>query len=254
MMTSSNDDKTGARSDGGPAAVTVRALTVRKGKKEVLHGIDLKLRPGSITGLFGPSGCGKTTLMRSIVGVQKIHSGTITVLGAQPGAKALRSEVGYVTQAAAVYRDLTLEQNVRYFARLYGAGAERVRETIEAAGLTEQTEQKVQSMSGGQASRASLACALVADPKFLVLDEPTVGLDPVTREELWGHFRGVAERGTTILVSSHVMDEAGHCDRLVLMRHGVILQDTDPAELLEATGTSTYDQAFLSVITEGVAA
>lgn len=231
--------------------VVVKDLVVRKGRSAVLRGLDLRLPPGQITGLFGPSGCGKTTLMRSIVGVQKIHSGSITVLGSKPGATALRSQVGYVTQAAAVYKDLTLVQNLRYFAKLYGAAPAMVDECIRTVGLQAHAKKKVALMSGGQASRASLACALAANPKFLILDEPTVGLDPVTREELWQHFRAVAERGTTILVSSHVMDEAGHCDQLVLMRDGQVLDVVEPQHLLESTGTTTYDQAFLTVIRDG---
>lgn len=239
---------------GADAVVAIEGLVVRKAGREILRGVDLRLPAGSITGLFGPSGCGKTTLMRSIVGVQKTHGGRVVVLGARPGSRELRSDVGYVTQAAAVYKDLTLLQNVRYFARLYGASDDQVQETIRTVGLTGQARQKVSSMSGGQASRASLACALVARPKLLILDEPTVGLDPVTREELWGHFRAIAGGGTAIMVSSHVMDEAGHCDRLVLMRDGTILSRTTPAALLETTGSATYDQAFLAVIAHGEAA
>lgn len=271
MMTSSSDDRVdgqhhpkhkaganprtnpsaGAGGELGDVVVRVEGLTVRKGRKEVLKGLDLSLLRGSITGLFGPSGCGKTTLMRSIVGVQKVQGGSIEVLGKAPGAKELRSRVGYVTQAAAVYKDLTLSQNVHYFAKLYGADQQRVRQTIEAVGLADQARQRVSSMSGGQASRASLACALVAEPDFLVLDEPTVGLDPVTREELWDYFHGIAAGGTSILVSSHVMDEAGHCDHLVLMRDGAVLETTTPDELLASTDTTTFDRAFLAVIAGG---
>lgn len=267
MMTSSSDDKQHGRHRGEPGAaieggetttdgnvVVVDGLVVRKARREILRGLDLSLPRGSITGLFGPSGCGKTTLMRSIVGVQRIHGGRISVLGAKPGSKRLRSELGYVTQAAAVYKDLTLVQNLRYFAALYGAGEQKIKDTIATVGLTGHDRQKVASMSGGQASRVSLACALVADPQLLVLDEPTVGLDPVTREDLWRHFRAVATEGTTILVSSHVMDEAGHCDRLVLMRQGQILRRTTPTDLLEATGTDSYDSAFLTVINQADAA
>ncbi|BDZ57168.1 multidrug ABC transporter ATP-binding protein [Barrientosiimonas endolithica] len=225
-------------------------LVVRRGGRRVLHGLSFAVGSGSVVGLLGPSGCGKTTLLRSLVGVQRIESGRARVLGQPPGSSALRDQVGYVTQAVSVYRDLTVAQNVRYFAALQGAGARDVAAAVHAVGLTDQADQRVERLSGGQASRASLACALVGDPQLLVLDEPTVGLDPVTRESLWTYFRSLADRGVTLLVSSHVMDEASRCDSLLLMREGRLVAQLTPAELLRRTGASTPDEAFLRIIRE----
>src|SRR6266511_2541653 len=200
-------------------AVEVRDLVVVRGRKEVLHGINLSVPTGEVTGLLGPSGSGKTTLMRSIVGVQKIRSGTVTVLGQPAGSAPLRSRVGYLTQAPSVYADLTVRENVRYFASLYkGVTTADADQAIADVGLSDAADQLVRSLSGGQFSRASLACALVGKPDVLILDEPTVGLDPVLRDELWRQFRELAAAGKTLLVSSHVMDEASRCDRLVLIR------------------------------------
>src|SRR5690348_16221992 len=188
-------------------AIQVRDLVVVRGKKEVLHGISADVPLGSVTGLLGPSGSGKTTLLRAIVGVQKVRSGTVTVLGKPAGAKELRREVGYVTQAPSVYADLTVRENTRYFSSLYpGLTKADADEAIEAVGLTDAASQLVRSLSGGQFSRASLACAMLGRPKLLILDEPTVGLDPVLRDDLWKKFRELAADGTTLVISSHVMD------------------------------------------------
>ena len=232
-----------------PAAVTATDLRVTRGRKEILHGLDLNLAPGTITGLLGPSGCGKTTLMRTVVGVQR-YSGQIEVLGHAPGAAAVRGRVGYVTQDQAVYRDLTARQNLRYFASLAGSRARDLDEVLDVVGLTVLADRPVSTYSGGEAGRVSLACALVADPDLLVMDEPTVGLDPVTREELWSTFHGLAERGATLLVSSHVMDEAFRCDQVLLMRQGRILATTTATDLLASTGADTVDAAFLAVIAD----
>ena len=183
------------------SAVTAADLRVTRGRKEILHGLDLNLAPGTITGLLGPSGCGKTTLMRTIVGVQR-YRGQVEVLGHAPGAAAVRGRVGYVTQDQAVYRDLTARQNLRYFASLAGSRARDLDEVLDVVGLTALADRPVSTYSGGEAGRVSLACALVADPDLLVMDEPTVGLDPVTREELWATFHALAERGATLLVLS----------------------------------------------------
>lgn len=230
--------------------VEVRDLRVARGGKEVLHGLDLTLDPGTVTGLLGPSGCGKTTLMRTLVGVQR-YRGRVTVLGAEPGRPAVRARVSYMTQGLSVYRDLTGRQNVRYFARLAGARARNVEEVMSDVGLSALIDRPVSTYSGGEANRVSLACALVANPDLLVMDEPTVGLDPLTREDLWRTFRTMAAHGTTILVSSHVMDEAFRCDRVLLMRDGSLLASTTAADLLAETGESTVDAAFLTVITRG---
>ncbi|MFH8248813.1 ABC transporter ATP-binding protein [Microbacterium sp. B2969] len=235
-------------------AVEVRGLHVRRGTTEVFKSIDLDIPRGQITGLMGPSGCGKTTLMRSIVGVQKIAGGTVTVLSDPGGTQVQRRRVSYDTQAASVYGDLTIQQNLRYFARLIGAPTSDVDRVITQVGLADQAKQTVDSLSGGQEKRVSLAVAMLGTPELLVLDEPTVGLDPLLRSELWEIFRGVAEAGATIVVSSHVMDEALRCDRIVLLRAGRIIADTTPARLLTDTGESDPDAAFLALIERDAAA
>jgi ABC-2 type transport system ATP-binding protein len=229
--------------------VEISALTVRRGGRPVIDHLDLSIPGGEVVGLLGPSGCGKTTLMRSIVGVQVIASGTVTVLGQVAGTAALRRRVAYVTQAASVYDDLTVAQNIGYFRRVLGAPADDVARVIEATDLTPYTRRLAGSLSGGERSRVSLAVALLGSPELLILDEPTVGLDPVLRAQLWGLFRRLAAReGTSLVISSHVMDEATRCDRLLLMREGAILADLTPAELLSSTGTSSPDEAFLTLI------
>jgi ABC-2 type transport system ATP-binding protein len=235
-------------------AVRIRGLQVRRGRTEVFDGLDVDIAAGAITGLLGPSGCGKTTLMRSIVGVQKVAGGTVTVLGHAAGSAALRRRVAYDTQAASVYADLTVRQNLRYFSRLIGAPASDIDRVLDAVGLRDQAGQIVGSLSGGQGSRVSLAVAMLGTPDLIVLDEPTVGLDPLLRAELWEVFRGVADTGATLLVSSHVMDEALRCDRLLLMRAGRLVADTTPAALLEETGAPDPDAAFLALIQRAEAA
>lgn len=214
----------------------------------VFDGVDLSIPRGQITGLLGPSGCGKTTLMRSIVGVQRVESGTVTVLGEPAGARPLRDRVAYGTQGAAVYADLSVRQNLRYLASLLKAPRSDIDRVIDEVGLRGQADQVVASLSGGQENRVSLAMALLGAPELIVLDEPTVGLDPVLRAELWGLFRDLANRGVTLIVSSHVMDEALRCDRLLLMREGRIIADTTPSALLSDTGEADPDDAFLALI------
>ena len=233
-------------------AVEVRGLRVKRGANVVFDGLQLDMPRGRVTGLMGPSGCGKTTLMRSIVGVQRIQSGTVTVLGEPAGSALQRHRVAYDTQAASVYDDLTVRQNLFYFARLIGAPRSDVDRVIAETGLEQNARQTVDSLSGGQESRVSLAIAMLGSPEVMVLDEPTVGLDPLLRAELWEVFRGLADRGTTLIVSSHVMDEALRCDRLVLMRAGRIIADTTPAGLLADTGESDPDAAFLALVERDV--
>ncbi|MGO1544921.1 MAG: ABC transporter ATP-binding protein [Gulosibacter sp.] len=229
-------------------AIAVRDLKVRRGKKLVFDGINLDIPRGQITGMLGPSGCGKTTLMRSIVGVQKLAGGTVRVLGEDAGSRRLRRRVAYDTQASSVYSDLTVQQNLSYFARLMGASKDDVDRVIRRVGLEDQTRQTVSSLSGGQSNRVSLGIALLGDPEVIVLDEPTVGLDPILRIELWELFREIAAGGTTLLVSSHVMDEALRCDRLLLMREGEIIADTTPTDLLATTGAADPEAAFLALL------
>ena len=203
---------------------------------------------GSVTGLLGPSGSGKSTLIRAIVGVQIIESGSVTVLGHDAGDAALRSRIGYVTQAPSVYGDLTVRENLRYFAKVLGAPAGRVDEVLATVDLESRADQLTGSLSGGQRMRVSLATSLLSEPDLLVLDEPTVGLDPVLRRDLWETFIGLARRGTTLLVSSHVMDEAGRCDRLLLIREGRLIGDDTPAAIRTTAGTDDLEDAFLRLI------
>jgi ABC-2 type transport system ATP-binding protein len=232
------------------SAIEVDDLVVERGKRRVLHGIGCSIPAGSVTGLLGPSGSGKTTLIRAIVGVQIVRSGTVTVLGMPAGTAELRRKVGYVTQAPSVYADLSVRENARYFASLYGLGAAEADRAIADVGLADAARQLVGNLSGGQRSRASLACALIGTPELLVLDEPTVGQDPVLRADLWGKFHEMAARGTTLLVSSHVMDEAGRCDRLLLIRDGRLIGDDTPAAIRAAAGTEDLEEAFLRLIRE----
>lgn len=201
-----------------------------------------------IVGLLGPSGSGKTTLMRSIVGVQRIAGGSVSVLGSPAGSPALRRRVGYVTQQASVYDDLTVEQNLRYFGSILGVDRDRIAETIEHVDLGSQRRRLVSSLSGGQRGRVSLAAALLGEPDLLVLDEPTTGLDPVLRVGLWRLFERISRAGTTVVVSSHAMDEADHCDRLLLVRDGALLADDTPAGLLASTGATDTESAFLALV------
>lgn len=238
------------------AAVEVTDLVVDRGHSRVLDGLAFAVPAGRVTGLLGPSGSGKTTLIRAVVGVQRVRSGTVTVLGLPAGAAALRSRIGYVTQAPSVYADLTVRENVRYFATLAGAGPAEADTALAEVGLAAAAGQLTGSLSGGQRGRVSLACALVARPDLLVLDEPTVGLDPVLRVELWQRFAELARAGTTLLVSSHVMDEAGRCDELLLLRGGRLLAQSTPARLRADSGTDDLEEAFLRLVraTEEVAA
>jgi ABC-2 type transport system ATP-binding protein len=229
------------------APISVRELRVSRGGRLVLPGISLEVTGGMVTGLLGPSGSGKTTLMRSIVGVQVVEGGEVVVLGEPAGSPANRVRVGYVTQDPSVYGDLTVRENLRYFARILEVPDERVAEAIGMVGLGEHSDQVVRTLSGGERSRVSLASALLGHPQVLVLDEPTVGLDPVLRRDLWQTFHGLAERGTTLLVSSHVMDEAERCDELLLMRDGRFVATGSPDALRRATGAADLEQAFLAL-------
>jgi ABC-2 type transport system ATP-binding protein len=229
-------------------AIAVHDLLVRRGGVDVLHRISLDVPAGTVTGLLGPSGCGKSTLMRAIVGVQVVASGTVTVLGEPAGSRSLRARVGYVTQAPSVYGDLSVRENLRYFAAVLGTAPARVDAVIETVGMSAFAGRVVGSLSGGQRARVSLATALLNEPPLLVLDEPTVGLDPLLRRDLWETFAGLAEAGTTLLVSSHVMDEADRCNHLLLMREGHILAAETPQALRDATGEDDLGEAFVRTI------
>lgn len=231
----------------GPAIV-VRSLRVDRGGREVLHGISLEVERGSVTGLLGPSGSGKSTLMRAIVGVQVVAGGEVEVLGQAAGTPAVRPRVGYLTQDPSVYLDLTVRENLRFFAQVLGAPHSRLDEVLATVGLEEYADRPVRRLSGGQLSRVSLATALLGEPEVLVLDEPTVGLDPVLRRDLWDSFAALAAGGATLLVSSHVMDEAARCDEIVILREGEIVAAEPPASVLARTGAPDMDAAFLALV------
>lgn len=228
-------------------AIEGSGLIVQKSKNIILDRLDLGIKKGSLTGLIGPSGSGKTTLMRAIVGVQE-YSGTLRVLSNDAGDKRLRSKLGYVTQTPAIYIDISVTQNLEYFATIVGADKSKIHEIIKTVELEDQAKQLVGSLSGGQKARVSLAVALLGDPDILVLDEPTVGLDPVLREKLWQLFRSVAQSGKTLLISSHVMDEADRCDELLLLRDGRVLWNDNRKKLLQSTKTTNVNEAFLKRI------
>ena len=243
--------------DGAEAVISARRLVVRRGGHLVLDDLTCSLAPGQVTGLLGPSGCGKTTLMRVLVGVQAITEGKVTVLGLPVGHPRLRARLGYATQEPAVYADLTLGENLRYFGTVLGLRgrrlAEAIAETIARLDLGGLDKRLVGTFSGGQLARVGLAVALLGRPDLLILDEPTVGLDPVLRRDLWSVFHGLAADGASLLVSSHVMDEAARCDNLLFMREGRFLAEASPAEVLERTGAPDLESAFLALVDPGFA-
>ena len=237
------------------SSVIARDLRVSRAGREVLHGLSFDVRAGSVTGLLGPSGGGKTTLLRAVVGVQAGVSGRLEVLGGPAGSPALRRRTGYLTQSPAVYADLSVRDNLRYFAEIVRAAPARVDAVLAAVSLAAAAGQLVATLSGGQRARVSLATALLGEPELLVLDEPTVGLDPVLRRDLWLLFHRLAAAGTTLLISSHVMDEASRCDRLLLLREGRIVADDTLPDLLVRTGADDVEQAFLHLVdADGAAA
>jgi ABC-2 type transport system ATP-binding protein len=230
------------------SAIEVSGLDVVRGGAQVLHDLTCTVPAGTVTGLLGPSGSGKTTLIRSIVGVQRVAGGEVRVLGEPAGARSLRNRVGYMTQAPSVYGDLTVVENLRFFARVIGAPQAAIGAVVSAVSLDAEADRVVSRLSGGQRARVSLAVALLGDPDLLVLDEPTVGLDPVLRRDLWQLFHALAGGGTTLLVSSHVMDEADRCDTLLLLRGGALLAQGTPAELRTTTRAENLDEAFLRLV------
>jgi ABC-2 type transport system ATP-binding protein len=238
----------------GPAAVRAESLVVLRGGRVVLDGLTFTIASGRVTGLLGPSGCGKTTLMRALVGVQVIAAGRAELLGLPAGDPRLRHRIGYATQDPAVYTDLTLAENLRYFGTVLGLSRPRlaavIARTVAELDLGDVENRLVGTFSGGQLARAGLAVALLGKPGLLVLDEPTVGLDPVLRRDLWAMFHRLAAAGTALLVSSHVMDEAARCDHLLFMREGRFLATGSPKALLESTGAADLESAFLYLATQ----
>ncbi|MGZ6833794.1 MAG: ABC transporter ATP-binding protein [Mycobacteriaceae bacterium] len=233
------------------SAISVQDLAISRGGRAVLRDVSFDVPAGTIYGLLGPSGCGKSTLMRAIVGVQR-YSGQLQVLGEPAGSAILRGQIGYVSQAPSVYGDLTVVENLRYFASMVGAAASQVHALVDDVGLSEQASQLVRELSGGQCARVSLAAALLGNPVLLVLDEPTVGVDPVLRRDLWAMFAELAAGGTTLFISSHVMDEAQRCERLMLLRGGrVLVAGCSPAQLLTDTGADDVEGAFLRLVEQG---
>jgi ABC-2 type transport system ATP-binding protein len=228
--------------------VEVRDLVVVRGGRTAVDRVSFGAAAGEVTGLLGPSGCGKSSLLRAVVGVQVVAGGQVTVLGHPAGSPSLRDRVGYVTQAPSVYDDLTVRENIRFFARVLGVDHTESERVVKMVDLGSHVDRAVGSLSGGQRSRASLAVALLGNPALLVLDEPTVGLDPVLRRDLWALFHQLAADGAAVVVSSHVMDEAERCDRLLLMREGRLIADDPPAALLERTGATDVESAFLSLV------
>ena len=229
-------------------SIEMSDVGVKRGSSKVLNGVDLRIRKGVITGLLGPSGAGKTTLLRSIAGIQANVTGSISVLGEEPGSSSLKHKVRYGTQDSSVFADLTVLANLEYAAKLLNAPRESAKVVVEQVGLSKQTNQLVRSLSGGQRSRVSLAISLLGNPELILLDEPTVGLDPVLRAELWELFHDLVRQGTTLVVSSHVMDEAERCDDLVLMREGSVIYSGSLPRLLEDTGQSNAEQAFIASV------
>lgn len=225
--------------------IAVRGLSLHRGHRRVLQDVDFTLERGTITGLLGASGTGKTTLMRAILGLQRLSSGSITIDGLPAGNRELRRRIGYVTQRAAVYEDLTVSQNVEYFAALHGGAPQAVDQALRTVGLADRGGDLARQLSGGQRNRVSLACALVGDPEVLVMDEPTVGLDPLLIDQLWAAFRTLAASGATLLISSHVMDEADRCERVLFLRDERVIADGPPAQLRRQSGQDDMNDVFI---------
>lgn len=229
-------------------AVQISNLSIVRDGKSIVSGLSAEVPSGKIVGVLGPSGSGKTTLFRSIVGVQKIHTGSIQVLGQSAGSKNLRNRIGYLTQSASIYSDLTCIENLHYFSKLLDDSDFSVEEILELVDLTKNRKQLASSLSGGERARLALATALIGRPELLVLDEPTVGLDPILRRELWNLFHKLADQGKTLLISSHVMDEAERCDTIVLLREGRVLEEGTPSELKARTGQTEMESVFISLV------
>jgi ABC-2 type transport system ATP-binding protein len=230
------------------STLEVSNLRVVRNGNEILKSISFRAAPGELIGLLGPSGSGKSTLMRSLLGVQAITGGSARILESSAGSPSLRGRLGYMAQSSAVYLDLTVEENIRYFAGVLVQPLTEVARVMEVVALTSFSHRLVSSLSGGERARVSLGVALLGSPPVLILDEPTVGLDPILRRDLWRTFADLAKTGATVIVSSHVMDEAARCARLLLLRDGTLLFDGTPASLLAASNATGYDEAFERLI------
>ncbi len=230
-------------------AVAAEGVRKRFGVIEALRGLDLTVRTGEIYGLLGPNGSGKTTFIRCVAGLLRPEGGTLTALGLAPRAAVAAGRVGYMTQAPALYGDLSVEENLEFFAALQSVphANERIEEALRTVELLDRRRSVVNTLSGGLRTRVSLAATLLHGPSLLLLDEPTVGVDPVLRQEFWTHFRQLASSGVTILVSSHVMDEASRCDRLGLIRGGIVLAEGSASDLVSRAGTRDLESAFLAL-------
>lgn len=231
-------------------AVAINNLSVTLGGKKIINDISVEIPSGKIVGLLGPSGAGKTTLIRAILGIQKNSKGGISVLGLSAGKSELRSKVGYVTQAPSVYPDLTVQENMDFFAALTGAAKSQTEDILKNLELIDLKHNLVRNLSGGQKSRVSLSVALLGKPKLLLLDEPTVGLDPVLRQKMWSRFKQLAGIGITVVVTSHVMDEADKCDQILFIREGKLLAADTRQKILKETGTKSMESAFLKLARE----
>jgi ABC-2 type transport system ATP-binding protein len=227
-------------------AVEVDGVAKSFGAFKALNGITIRVRQGEIYGLLGPNGAGKTTLIRLITGLLAAHAGTVTVLGQRMPDVGVLRHIGYMTQQAALYPSLSVEENVRFFAAINGA-EEGVKDALELVQLYDRRGSVVSTLSGGMRQRCSLACALVHRPELLLLDEPTVGVDPELRVQFWEDFRRMAASGTTIIVSSHVMDEADRCQRLGLIQYGRLIDEGTPSEIRAKAGTQNLEEAFLAL-------
>lgn len=234
---------------GNDAVVRVERLTQRFGKRTILHDVSINLQRGEILGLLGPSGAGKTTLVRAIAGIGEYSEGEIAVLGERMPSLRVVQRIGYMGQADALYQDLNGFDNLTFFSDMYGVSkkrrSSRIVEVLELVQLTHDAKRPVHTYSGGMRRRLSLAIALLHEPDILILDEPTVGVDPVLRKNFWTEFRRLQSSGVSILITTHVMDEAEHCDRLGLIRDGRLIALGQPAELKEQAGSSSMEDVFL---------
>lgn len=229
--------------------IRTREVTKAFSGNEVLHGISLEVRHREIFGLLGPSGSGKTTFVKMIAGIDEATRGEVEVLGTQMPKLSMMNRIGYMAQSDAMYNELTAKENLEFFGALFGLRGgkmkRRIDEVMALVNLTEHLKRPVGAYSGGMKRRLSLAIALIHEPEVLILDEPTVGIDPVLRQSIWNEFENLSQKGTTILVTTHVMDEADKCHRLGMVRDGKLIAVGTPEALKQETGSATIEEAFL---------